>query len=39
MSFFVIRYVIRIVRVLRDEDVDATHALPAGALVRPEAQP
>ena len=36
MGLFVLRYVIRIVRLLSGEDVDATHGLQADALPRPE---
>lgn len=36
MGLFVLRYVIRIVRVLHDEDVDATHGLAAEALPQRE---
>lgn len=36
MSLFVLRYVIRIVRLLRNEDVDAMHGLAAGVRPQPE---
>jgi len=36
MGLFVLRYVIRIVRLLSGEDVDATHGLPADGLPQPE---
>jgi TRAP-type C4-dicarboxylate transport system permease small subunit len=36
MGMFVLRYIIRIVRVLRDEDVIATHGLAADVAHQPE---
>lgn len=36
MSLFVLRYIIRIILVLRDEDVDATHGLPPDVMHQPE---
>jgi C4-dicarboxylate transporter, DctQ subunit len=38
MSLFVLRYIIRIVHLLRDEDVDATRGLPANALPQAESR-